>query len=684
MLTIHSVLALFTLLGVSSLIFFVAKKIKIPYTVLLVVIGLILVPISQMTPWLGFLSDLQLTPELLFFVFLPVLIFESAFNMNIRRMIENLWAISGLATIGLIISTALIAGGLYLVLPLVGIDIPLILALLFGAIISSTDPVAVLALFKEFGAPKRLTLIFEGESLFNDGTAVALFMVLLAIAQRGFNGSTTVMDGILTFIIMIIGGIILGLVVAFIFSRILRITRSNEFVSVIILIVSAHLTFIIGELINEHGLFGLGIHVSSIIATTIAALFLGNYSRHILSPKSDTYIEKSVAHVAFAVNSLVFILIGILFASSPVPFTLLWLPIVITIFIVATARIISVYSVILPLNKLKWEAPIPRQWQYLLSWGSLRGALAVIIVLLIPPEYTPAGWDYAFTAREFLLALTIGCILATLFVKALTIGGLIRKFKVNEESPLEKINAVDVGMYMLLTESYRFNEQHTKGFLQENHYLKIKSELDEKISQLLAQRDLLWQEYKEALFEQSLHLIAVDIERKYLKNLYVNDEVDESVYRKLIGKLTLQKEKIESADQHNINPSAYRDRKDIFDQMIAFTRQILNFDKKASPSEEQLMYYRAQSIIARKVLKVLTEMQTQYGQPVFFVEVFDTTTKVYARYQDQALVKMNRLIAENPETLSPLLLHLSERSLEASRQKSLEYLDEKGILKEHE
>jgi len=235
MLSISYVLSLFILLALTSAIYLLAKKVKLPYTVLLVFTGLLLVPLTNipiLNPVLGFLTETVLTPELLFYIFLPILIFESAFNMNIRKMVENIWSISLLSVLGLIISATLIATILYFLLPLVGLHVPFIVVLLFGAIISSTDPVAVLALFKEFGAPKRLTMMFEGESLFNDGTAVALFLVVLSIAEHGFDGSKTIIEGMGMFLMMVILGIAFGLFMAAIFSRILEHTRSNELISI--------------------------------------------------------------------------------------------------------------------------------------------------------------------------------------------------------------------------------------------------------------------------------------------------------------------------------------------------------------------------------------------------------------------------------------------------------------------
>lgn len=685
MLSITSVLALFSLLAIASAVFFIAKRIKIPYTVLLVIVGLLLVPIVQLPylePIFGFLDDLVLTPELLFFIFLPILIFESAFNMKIRQMVESAWSITLLAIVGLIISTIVIATALYFLLPLIGLNVPFIVTLLFGAIISSTDPVAVLALFKDYGAPKRLSLIFEGESLFNDGTAVALFLVILAVAENGFDGSVTVLEGVVMFGTMVVSGVIIGLVMASLFSRALRFTKSNEFVSVTLLIISAHLVFVISEAINEHGLFGLHFHVSSIIATTVAALFLGNYARHILSPRTDEYLEKSVEHLAFVANSLVFLLAGILFASTKVDLAQLWLPILATIVVVAGARIIAVYAVTTPLNFMKLEAPIPSSWQKLLAWGSLRGALAIIIVMLIPADLTVPGWELAYSVRDFVLALTIGCILATLFVKALTIKPLIEKYKLNEPRAIDQAHEADLGIYYLLTEQSRFDTQKTRGFVRETEYTALHEKLAAKETEAYKRRDELRHKYGLKVFVQSLHLTAIDIEEHYLKELYINEEVSERVYRTIRGKLTLQREKIEHAQHEDINPSLHTDRKDIFDRLVAFIQSPFEKRSMGHTPVERLQYYRAQMIISRKALKTLDEMQTKYAQPTFIPEAYGQVVDRYSRYKEQSAIKLDHILESHSADLASYMRELAERSLRSSGRRAISYLQTRGIANE--
>lgn len=685
MLSITAVLSLFVLLALSSAIYFAAKRFKIPYTVLLVLVGLLIVPLVKL-PYLsdvfGFLGDIKLTPELLFFIFLPILIFESGFNMSIRKMLDSAWAIILLAIVGLLISTFLIGTVLYFVLGFIGLPVPFIITLLFGAIISSTDPVAVLALFKEFGAPKRLTMIFEGESLFNDGTAVALFFVLLAVATDGFHGMTTVVDGVAMFAGMVILGVAFGLGMATLFTRALKYTRSNEFVTVTLLAISAHIVFILCELINEHGIFGLHIHVSSIIATTIAALFLGNYARHTLTPKTDEYLSKFVEHTAFMANSLVFILAGLLFASSNIDLGTLWLPILLTVLIVAVIRAIAVLSVTIPLNLLKVETHIPKSWQILLSWGSLRGALAIIIVLLIPDNFMVEGWMHAFTPKEFILAITIGCILATLFIKAPLIGPMMRRLKIDEPDPLVSAREADLAIYYLLAEKSRLEVHKTRGFVEDKQYKLLKKQVAEKVNIAIAERDALVKKHGRRLFEQALHTMAISVEKYTLKQLLVNDEVNERSFRKIIGKLRLQAEKIELALHDEIDPSMHMDRKDIFDRLVNFLHKLIDRKRGESSLEEQLQYYRAQMIMARKAVSAIKDMQEKYGEAVFIESAYDKVIDRYETYRKRCGKKVDALLSRDDEELAPYLSSLAQRSLKATGHKALDFLHRKGVTDE--
>jgi len=680
--TITSALAFFVLMALATVIFFASKRFNTPYTVLLVLVGILLVPIVNL-PYLrevfGFLDDMVLTPELLFYIFLPILIFESGFNINIRKMVDSAWSISLLAVVGLVISTVLVAVLLYYALPLVGFEIPFIVALLFGAIISPTDPVAVLALFKEVGAPKRLSMMFEGESLLNDGTAMALFFVILSVALEGYNGIETIGLGLLDFIVMIVMGILIGLVMAALFSQAIKLTRQNSFVTITLLLISAHLVFILTELINHSGY----IHASSIIATTVAALFLGNYSRTTLPAHMDHYLDQLLEHLAFVANSLVFLMAGLLFASAGAKFFDLWLPIIVTVLVVAISRALSVYSVTLPLGLTKLEEKIPSSWQKLLAWGSLRGSLSIIIVLLIPENFTIEGWSHDYSPRDFLLALTIGCILATLFIKAPTIKPMMKKYNITRDEPLKNAHEADLGIYVLKTERSRLQRYLDRGYISKDHFDGLNQKIETSLQEAYQKRDDLIQKFGTGLFDQSLHLAMIHLEMTALKKLFMNEEMSEDTYRKIHSKLCLQQEKIEYACQDEIDPEVYTDRKDIFDRLV---NAVYTPFKKVSAKESlwnQFEYYRAQMIIARKALQKIESIQKEFDGGTFLSDAYERVLKRYETYRLGNDVKMKDLLAKNQEHLLPHVHQLATCSLLAGGRAGVDYLYENGLVDEH-
>lgn len=143
---------------------------------------------------------------------------------------------------------------------------------------------------------------------------------------------------------------------------------------------------------------------------------------------------------AFIANSMVFLLVGIMIVGLNIHFSELWLPIVISIFAVAIARAVSVYATIIPLNATKKEFHIPIEWMHLLSWGSLRGGLAIIMALFIPADFSPEWWQLETSVRDFVLALTVGCIIFTTFVKATTIPWVLKTLKITAPTKIEKID----------------------------------------------------------------------------------------------------------------------------------------------------------------------------------------------------------------------------------------------------
>ncbi len=667
--------ALFTLLLLSSVAFFLSKKVKLPYTVLLDALGNLLIPLTSFFP---FIKEFTLTPNLLFYIFLPILLFESAYNMDIRKILDNIRTIGALAVAGLLVSAFFIATAMYFVMGWIGFPIPYIVALLFASIISSTDPVAVLALFKEYGAPKRLSLIFEGESIFNDATAVALFLVILGIAQHGFHGLSSITHGSLTFVMMLGLGLLFGAFMGWIFSKLLAYTSDNEFVSITMTLVVSHLTFILSELISQNlVIFGQGIHISPIIATTAAALVIGNYGRYKISIRAEEYVEKVWGQFAFIANSLVFILMGLIFTTVPIPFTALIGPIIVAVLIVAVGRALSIYPIISLLNSTKTERHIPRAWQHLLAWGSLRGALAIMVALLIPNDLVIAGWNHTLTPKEFILAVTVGCIYTTIFIKATTIGWFIKKLKISNLTDVERV-AKEESLAMINGKVLnRLRSYYEKGYIDLESYKDIKATNEHGLERFLAFREK-HHAGESTLHERVLRIYALGIEKHFLKELFMYGEMSELVFKKILRKLTIQLERLERGsiefDPYAHDPSGFIER------TTEFTKKFFHRKEDIQKEIDAYLYYRGLAIILRKVMRELERITCEYPIGIFEPHALERTIKLYRELREDAILRMNHIVEALPQEIETLNKKLTARATHKVTESILHDLHKKEML----
>lgn len=662
MLTIESTLAIFVMLGISSLALFWARRIKIPHTVLLVLIGIFLGFLTNV-PIFSFFAEFNLTPELLFYLFLPTLIFESAYHMNIRRLVDDKAIVFALAIGSFILSTCIVTFLLHFGLLLINIDIPLTITLLFGALISATDPVAVLALFKEFGAPRRLSLIFEGESLFNDATAVAVFLIALEAVNSNVLTLASSLDGLLTFISMLVCGALFGLLVGGFFAFLVGTARESEVASITLTIVLAHITFIMAEVISTTPLFfGMTIAVSPIISTTVASLLMGNYGRAKIHPRAEKFVGELWEQLAFMANSLIFLLIGILMVHTPLNEPAVLYAIIIAIIIVAIARAASIYPVVYAYNLLQpLKNQLPLAWQHLLAWGSLRGALAVTMVLIIPDTFTISNWPLETSPKEFLLALTVGCIAATLFVKATTIKKFIQTFKLDTLTETEELEYQEAQALIHHEVTNQLEKYLDRGYINTDIATKLMDEHNAAFNHACDTVNKLSQTHQDNLSFRVLRMFAIGIEKRHLKELYHHQEVTESVFRKISGKLQLQLEEIERG---NLAPdlSVNCDTRDVFELLASKIRVLFANNRPETLFTEKYMYYRAQTIISRKVLKEFS-MLNQVSASIFTENALSHVTSLYETFKENSNKKLSNLTQSAPAAAHELALTLAQHSV---------------------
>ena len=683
---ISSTLSLLTLLLISIFTYLVSKRVKFPYTVLLVFVGLLLVPISHL-PFFHFIDDFKLTPDILFYIFLPILLFESAYNINYKQLLANWRSIGSLAVIGLLISAFLVAFGLYFIFPLLGLQIPFLVCLLFGGVISATDPVAVLSIFKSVGAPRRLALIFEWESIFNDGTALAFFLVVLGIILSWDLTGASIGFGFLSFLWMVIWGLIFWVVMGILFSKILEKIKNDESVEIWLTIVMAHLTFLLSELIGHHlYIWDFNIKISGVIATAIAGITIWNYGRYKISPKVEESIEKFWVFFAFVANSLVFILLGLVLSDININFSFFILPIFASIIIVMLARAISIYIPIGIINKFKIEEHIPMSWQHLLSWWSLRWALAVMMVYLIPGPgqkwyeqllayQESIGWQYDFSIKDFVIIITIWSIMFTLFIKATTIGLFMRKMKLDKLHEIEEFEYEEGKVLMNLKVLDKLTQIEEKWYINkaEHHELRYKYETIletsiKNIQNLQAGNP----DNAKYIIKKAITLHALWIEKQYLKDLFHYHEVDEYNFKIILWKITRQIERIEMWKKQ------LRDHADIQHELNIFERALVLIRWNKDDFTDKYMRSRTRVIITRKVVKELKNLKNI--QFWFDSCLFDDVISLYEEFHHSANAKKDEIKKVHNMSILSLEAKLADKSLLKIEEKVIEDLFKKEII----
>lgn len=669
-------LSIFSYLLISMGVYFIAKLLKIPYTVLLVVTGVLLIPISNLSGW-EFLSQFSLTSDMLFFIFLPVLIFESAYNIKLSALKENTIVITALSVVSFLVSTFFIGFAGTFAMRAIGFDIPFMLMLLFGTIISATDPVAVLALFKDFGAPKRLAMIFEGESLFNDATAFALFLILLDIIQNGYNGSETLLDAGLSFVVMLLGGVLFGIVFGGLFSKVIEKIKNNEKVELTLTMLVAHLAFIFTELISEQLFIGdFDVKISSIVATVTASMVIGNYGRYKVSPKIEEYMHKFWDYFAFVANSLVFLMMGVLFANLFGNFGNFTKPLLVSALIVTLARVFSIYPVLGLLGLVSKKHKMDRRWQHMLAFGDLKGALAVIMILLIPADMTIVGYSEIYTVKEFLTILTVGYIFFTLFVKATSLGYLMDRMKINALTPLEQIEYQESKALIYSKVLSEIKESYKAGYIPRDIYSELKLKYQKLYKCAYTSCGKLV-ERSSSNFEKLLRVYAIGIEKHALKNLLVLDEISEKVFKILLHKLDAQLRMLESGKTEVHKTMSFWPK--TFGQRVWF---YFVYGKSIRSNPEQMyMYYRALRIISKKVLDELKDISEQSHIKDF--DRKDTYEYLISMYEDffkQSSKKMNQIFKKDDNTSNNLDVKFAHKEIFDIEDKLIQGLLEREMI----
>jgi CPA1 family monovalent cation:H+ antiporter len=379
----------------------------VPYTVALTIVGLI-IGLFHFGPSI---AETGFSKELIFFVMLPPLLFVGSLNLDLDRLLSNFWPIAIFAVVGVFVSTFVLGGTLYWLGGLASLPI----ALLFGAMMSPTDPVSVLAIFRSIRVPEHLRYLVEGESLFNDGTGVVLYTIILEIVLRQIQFH--VAGAVLQFIAVVAGGLLLGAVFGILVFLILR-RIEDHLLENAICIVLAYGSFWTAETLQ----------VSGVIATVTAGLMIGNYGRRFsMSKKTKETVDTFFESIDFLINSLLFIMIGLELQSVGLKdFKANIGLLAAAIIAMLVARAVSIYPLYFSTNLVGRIRP--PKWAHVMFWGGLRGSIPIALLIGLPRN--PLIDPY----RNSVLVGGFGIVFFSLVIQGLTMKPLLWALQVGGPS----------------------------------------------------------------------------------------------------------------------------------------------------------------------------------------------------------------------------------------------------------
>ena len=387
----------------------VSRLLRLPYSSVLVIMGFLT---SELAVRSGIDTGLRADNfhDLIFYVFIPVLVFESAYSINKKLLQQHLVPVLFLAVVGLLLTATLTAVGLYYGIAHAA-GFPWIAALLTGAIVAATDPVAVMAQLTDKNVPGSLSVLLEGESLFNDAAAIVLFSLFLSMALS-LESEMTASAAVLEFVKIFLGGVAVGVAAGVMAGIATRLTSSAVSTGMITL-VTAYGSYLLAESWFE---------VSGVMSTLVAAIIISvmQEKRHDTDAvMKNKFLWDITAHLS---SSVVFIIMGVTITLSM--FEQRWLAMLIAIAVVIAARAVSVYA---SLSLLGWakQCALDLRSQTVVVWGGLRGAVTLALALSLP-----VSLDYWWTIQS----IAFGVVMFALFIQAPTTGLLLSKLDIRDHS----------------------------------------------------------------------------------------------------------------------------------------------------------------------------------------------------------------------------------------------------------
>ena len=454
------------------------RKSPLPFTVSLLIIGLGLGAANRLG-WFGlwhigalnlnmdFLKQSldwagQIDPHVILYVFLPILIFEAAFAMDVhtfKKTFSNAFmlAVPGII-IALVLTAAIVMGMKMSGMGFAGWGWPM--ALLFGAVVSATDPVAVVALLKELGASKKLGTLIEGESLLNDGTAIVIFMVLLA----SITGAGSQNSPLIEFVRVAFGGVLVGIVFGWLTIRWVKKVFNDALIEITVIVAAAYLTFFVAE----HFL-----HVSGVLGLVTLGLMMAGVGKTRISPEVEHFLHEFWELAAFLANALIFVIVGVVIADTSQFTAIDFLKLFIIYIGVHIVRAI-VIAVLYPVMRRSGYG-LPKKDAIVVWYGALRGAIGLALALMVAAE---TSIDQEI--RDSFLFLTAGLVTLFSLINATTIKYVVNGLGLTKVAPAKALMMLSAKNYLRQSTENSINKFKKDRYLSRANWEVVKTFLPEK------------------------------------------------------------------------------------------------------------------------------------------------------------------------------------------------------------
>jgi len=652
------VAAMLALLLIAAMTSAFCKKTKIPFTVMLVLVGIALKELATLGPEaLRPILQFKISPEVILFVCLPTLLFESAFTLDTKLLKENLLPVLTLAIPGLLISTAIIGG---IVWGLTSISFPA--ALLLGAILSATDPIAVISIFKQLGAPKRLTILVEGESLFNDATSVVTAKILFGIVVAGAFTAHSAFYGVFDFFIEFVGGFFVGWITALVIGFILGKVEGDPLIEISLTTLLAYFSFIIGQEV---------FHVSGVMATVAAGLTMGGWGRTKISPSVAQYIHHFWDYLAFIANAVIFLLVG-LSVNLVAMGDALW-PLFIVILGMLLSRMALIYGLLPALSVVTTMRKIRIPYKTVMYWGGLRGAIALAIVLSLGK----------FEYNELFIVLVTGAVLFTLLVQGLSIDKLVRLLKLDRPPLSDRLARIESLLAAKRSAIDSIPALQEGGLFSARIAENLKQHCEDRIHQRHEQLNTLReQELKKEEEYRLLFMRCFATENSKYYEMFTKGHLSERAYRNLSHSIELQIDYLRHYGHlpnftthpthgHTLREFIYRqmDRS----QALSKITNYLRIKRTARNYEEVWGRFQACTSLLKHLEEIAEEESTQKA-------VIDEVKQNYIKWHASSRLRIDTIAEQFPEFVRSMQERLADRLLVHAEMEAVSKQIQDGFL----